>query len=345
VTVPQDDATVPQDDATVPQDGWLSEASGESVPHQAFLTRARAAVNASLRRLGKTRKRLVQGCIEPVGCLIYLCRGRLPLGVGYREYRNRYVRKVIANDEMLSVFNAGRELPMGFGVRLDERVVEYPWVLSRLGRYTEGLRALDAGSTLNYETILQHPAVKRHKWSIVTFAPEAECFWDLGISYMYEDLRALPCKDEWFDAITCISTIEHVGMDNVLVTMEKAHRENRPQDFHCAVREMRRVLKPGGVLFLTVPFGRYEHHGWLQQFNSSMLSALVSEFRPQKVDKTFFRYTEQGWKLAGEEECGNLSFSDAIRNKHGIREDRVPGFPSDYAVAARAVACIELQKQ
>ena len=336
--------TVSQDERTVQQEDWVSEPPGETVPHLAFLTRARAAVNANLHRLGKARKRLVRSCLEPVGCFAYLCRGRLPLSVGYREYRNRYVRKLIANDELLNVFSAGQELPAGFGVRLDDRVVEYPWLLSRLGRYGDKLRVLDAGSTLNYEAILQHPAVKKHKWSIVTFSPETECFWDEGISYLYEDLRSLPCKDEWFDAITCISTIEHVGMDNVLVTQEKSHRENRPQDFLRAVREMRRVLKPGGALFLTVPFGRYEHHGWLQQFDSSMLAALISEFQPQKAEKTFFRYTEHGWKLAVEEECGDLSFSDVIRNKNTVRKERVRGFPADYAVAARAVACIELRK-
>lgn len=336
--------TMSQDEGTLQQENWVSKPPGETVPHQAFLTRARAAFNANLRRLGKARKRLIQGWIEPLGCFLYFCRGRLPLSVGYREYRNCYVRKVIANEELLDVFSAGQELPAGFGVRLDERVVEYPWLLSRLARYGTKLRVLDAGSTLNYEEILQHPAVKKHKCSIVTLAPETECFWDEGVSYFYEDLRSLPCKDEWFDAIACISTIEHVGMDNVLVTLEKSHRENRPRDFLSAVREMRRVLKPGGSLFLTVPFGRYELHGWLQQFDSGMLSALISEFRPQKVDKSFFRYTGQGWKLAAEEECSELSFSDVIRNKHAIGKDRVRGFPSDYAVAARAVACIELRK-
>jgi SAM-dependent methyltransferase len=254
------------------------------------------------------------------------------------------VRKKIASQELLHIFDADRELPTGFGARLDERVVEYPWVLSRLARYAGRMRFLDAGSTLNYEEILRHPAVSKHKWSIVTLAPETESFWDRGISYLYEDLRCLPCKDEWFDAITCISTLEHVGMDNVRVTSEMSHRENRPQDFLLALREMRRVLKPGGALFLTVPFGRYEHHGWLQQFDSSMLSEAISEFRPQKVEKTFFRYTGQGWKLAEEEECRDLSFSDVMRNKHAVRKDRVRGFPADFAPAARAVVCVELRK-
>jgi SAM-dependent methyltransferase len=254
------------------------------------------------------------------------------------------VRGIIGNDEMLQVFRVGQELPEGFGARLDERVVEYPWALSRLGRFAEKSRFLDAGSTFNHEAILEHPAVRTHKWSILTLSPETKCFWDLGVSYLYEDLRCVPFKDEWFDAVVSISVIEHVGMDNVFFGVEKAYRENRPQDYLRAVREMRRIIRPGGSLFLTVPFGRYEDHGWLQQFDSGMLSALISEFRPQNVNKTFFRYTERGWKLAEEEECKDLSFSNAIRNKHSVRKERIRRFGSDFAVAARGVACIELQK-
>ncbi len=329
---------------TPPQSDSLLTVRSEVDPGQRFGTLARTEAKRKLDASGKALKRLVQASWQWLGCFVYLCRGRLPLTIGYGEYRDRCVREIIRNDEMLQVFRAGQELPEGFGARLDERVVEYPWVLSRLARYGEKSRFLDAGSTLNHEAILQHPAVKAHKWSILTLSPETKCFWDLGVSYLYEDLRSVPFKDEWFDAVTCISVIEHVGMDNVVFAAEKAYRENRPQDYLGAVREMRRIIRPGGSLFLTVPFGRYEHHGWLQQFDSGMLAALILEFRPQEVNKTFFRYTERGWKLAGEEECRDLSFSNAIRNKHSTGKERVRRFDWDFAVAARGVACIELQK-
>jgi SAM-dependent methyltransferase len=329
---------------TPPQTDLLSEVRSEVDPSQRFATFSIQEAEDNRGTLGKTLKRLIQASWESLGCFVYVCQGRLPLSKGYRQYRDRYVRRIIKNDEMMQVFRTGQELPDGFGARLDERVVEYPWVLSRLGRYGEKSLFLDAGSTFNHEAILEHPAVRTHKWSILTLSPETNCFWDLGVSYLYEDLRCVPFKDEWFDAVTCISVIEHVGMDNVSYAMEKAYRENRPQDYLRAVREMRRIIRPGGSLFLTVPFGRYEHHGWLQQFDSGMLSALISEFRPQKVNTTFFRYAERGWKLAGEEECRDLSFSHAIRNKHSIGKERVRGLDSDFAVAARGVACIELKK-
>lgn len=329
---------------TSPQNTLLSQVHSKLVLRQTSGTLARREVTAKLHTLDKGLKRLIQAAWESLSSFVYLCRGRLPYTIGYKEYRDRYVRKVIRNDEILEVFRAGQELPAGFGVRLDERVVEYPWVLSRLGRYEEKSRCLDAGSTLNYEAMLQHPAVKRQKWTILTLFPETNCFWDLGISYVYEDLRSLPYQDERFDAVVSISAIEHVGMDNVFFATDNTYRENRPEDYLRAVREMRRILRPGGSLFLTVPFGRYEHHGWLQQFDSGMLSALISEFRPQKVNKTFFRYTERGWRLTTEGACSDLSFSHAIRNKHVVGFERGPRFDPDFAPAARGVACIDLQR-
>lgn len=57
-----------------------------------------------------------------------------------------------------------------------------------------------------------------------------------------ENIEALTFPDASFDAVLCIEVLEHVG------------------DPVAAVREMRRVLRPGGRLFLTVPF-LYGYHG------------------------------------------------------------------------------------
>jgi SAM-dependent methyltransferase len=267
--------------------------------------------------------------------LAYVCLGRRPFSKGYRHYKARYLKTVLEDQSLFEVFNTGRPLPTNFGLRLDERVVEYPWLLSKLSRQSPGARFLDAGSTLNHEFILAHPFVRRHNWTILTLAPESHCFWNRGVSYHYEDLRALPFKDDWFDGIACLSVIEHVGMDNVDYTGSESYREQRPQDYRLAIQEMRRVLKPHGTLFLTVPFGRYENHGWLQQFDRELLSDLIAQFQPRQVTETFFRYTQQGWKFATQHECNGLRYCDFARR---------PGIDSAFAVAATAVACVQLQK-
>lgn len=55
------------------------------------------------------------------------------------------------------------------------------------------------------------------------------------------DIHALPMADNSVDALICIAVLEHI------------------EDPLLAMKEMRRVLKPGGTLFLYVPFLYYYH--------------------------------------------------------------------------------------
>jgi len=56
------------------------------------------------------------------------------------------------------------------------------------------------------------------------------------IIYKQEDAQSLTFDDDFFDMITCVSTIEHIENDSL------------------AMEEMGRVLKPGGLLYMTFPF-------------------------------------------------------------------------------------------
>lgn len=285
---------------------------------------------------------LFRACKQQIGSFVYRCSGRVPFARGYSAYRSCYLGRFVGRRDFLQLFQEGRELPDGLGVGLDERVVEYPWILSRLMGYEGKCRFLDAGSTLNSQTILAHQLAKPHKWTIFTLAPERECFWSRGVSYVYDDLRSMPFREEWFDAVFCISVIEHVGMDNSLYASDKCYREGKTQDYLLAVDEVRRVLKPSGRLFLTVPFGIYEDHGWLQQFDSAMLSNLVSRFQPQRANISFYRYTSRGWRCAREGECRNLTYSDVHLERFSRGKNKAVDV--DFAAAAHAVACLDLQK-
>ena len=73
---------------------------------------------------------------------------------------------------------------------------------------------LDAGSVLNHDFILSHPGLMSKKITIMTLAPEDHSFWNMGINYVYGDLRHTYFRDEYFDFVVCISTLEHIGLDN-----------------------------------------------------------------------------------------------------------------------------------
>ena len=55
-----------------------------------------------------------------------------------------------------------KELPQRFGIAIDERVVEYPWIFGHLlERQNTGARMLDAGSILNHDFILRRIPFQR----------------------------------------------------------------------------------------------------------------------------------------------------------------------------------------
>ena len=145
----------------------------------------------------------------------YLKSDRRPWRVGYYEYKEQSLSEAVRNDSLLDGFAENQSLPQGYGYRLDARIIEIPWVLSRVRKH-EGGRFLDAGSALNYDFVLEAPALKDKQTTIVTLAPEGQAFWQLGVSYVFGDLRDLDFRDERFDFIACISTIEHIGMDNTM---------------------------------------------------------------------------------------------------------------------------------
>ena len=198
----------------------------------------------------------------------YLHSNRRPWRWGYGVYKNKYLERTLNDSALLDIFLKTQPLPENYGYRLDARVVEIPWVFAHLNNKEGSL--LDAGSALNNEVVISSPVLKSKRISIFTLAPEGQCFWNLGISYIFGDLRCLDFRDNLFDSIACISTIEHVGMDNTMYMNNKTSDSGKnKQDFLLAIKEIKRVLKPGGCFYCTFPFGEYEDHGWFQQFDST----------------------------------------------------------------------------
>lgn len=263
----------------------------------------------------------------------YKLHGCRPWNRGYFEYKWSRIVQALYDKKTIDVFRTGDILPEHFGQRIDERIVEYPWVVAHMSKGSATL--LDAGSALNFETILFYPSLKEKKITIVTLNPESNCFWNRGVSYLFDDLRNLPFKSESFDIITCISTLEHIGMDNTKVyTTDSIYKENRSEDYLVALKELRRVLKTGGVLLLTVPFGTYNDFGWFQQFNQDMVSKMMSVFGADNGTAAFYAYTNGGWQISNAEECSSAEYITADRAKVSL----------SLPAAASAVACLKLTK-
>jgi len=236
---------------------------------------------------------------------LYRLRGRRPWSAGYYTEKRRAIERAIDAGWLAG---AG-SLPAGYGRALDERVVEYPWVYARLPRQPGVV--LDAGSALNHRFLLERAPIANARLTICTLAPEKRCYWTRGISYVFDDLRATRFGGGVFDVVVSVSTIEHIGLDNTLLyTADATKRETDAGGYLAAVREFRRVLKPGGTCLVTVPYGRAANHGWFQVFDAAMIAALLEAFAPTRSTVDYFGYSAGGWAAASAASLRDAEFFD-----------------------------------
>jgi SAM-dependent methyltransferase len=254
--------------------------------------------------------------------------GCRPWAPGYYTAKKRAICAAVDGQTMIQ----GDQLPPLFGCGIDERVVEYPWMFSQLPN--RGAKMLDAGSSLNHGFLLDRLPLDRIHLTIMTLAPERRCSWSRAVSYVYGDLRQPEFAERSFDIVVSISTIEHIGLNNTLFyTGDPSKNEMDTSGFVPAVKEFRRVLKPGGLCLITVPYGRREICEWYQVFDAALVQKVVDVFQPSESQIDYFAYSHNGWQRAKADEVADAVFHDVNKS---------PRVAPDNAAAARGVACLRL---
>jgi SAM-dependent methyltransferase len=262
----------------------------------------------------------------------YSISGKKAWSLGYLSYRWSFIYRILDQPSSIQKFEIP-ESSKPYGIGLDERVIEYPWVFANLVS-SPGL-LLDAGSALNFLPLIKRLQDKNRDITIFTLAPERNCFWHESVSYHYGDLKNLPFQSEWFDEIISISTLEHIGMDNSYygATSEVGTEE----DFVVAMRELVRVLKPNGNFLITLPYGARDYLTlndvvFARQFDADLLQQLIQSTPEIQFEVSFFLYTNAGWEATSQEACTNIHYF----NMHNEKDDAPDG-----AAAARAVVCLK----
>jgi len=147
------------------------------------------------------------------------------------------------------------------------------WLEKTLAAIPSGSRILDAGAgELKYRYLCSHLDYVSQDFAQYDGKGDGKGFqtgeWNQTKLDIVSDITNIPEADKSFDAIMCIEVIEHIPY---------------PVE---ALRELTRLLRPGGLLVLTAPFcslthlapyfyysgySRYFYEYWLDKFNFETL--------------------------------------------------------------------------
>ena len=182
----------------------------------------------------------------------------------------------------------------------DERVIELPWVLSRLS----GKRALEVGYAFAEPPYLA--ALLRAGFDELVGVDLAEAGVP-GLRGVRADVRDLPFEDGEFDLVLCVSTLEHVGADN---TGYGLAAEDDSASRLTALRELRRVLAPTGRLLITVPCGEPGDYGWFHQDDVRGWTRLFTRAGFFVEEQEAYELTDEGWRTAPELDPSGLHYGE-----------------------------------
>jgi SAM-dependent methyltransferase len=158
---------------------------------------------------------------------------------------------------------------------VNERIVELPWVLQKLAAFP-GSRVLDFGCS-NSPLSLEMAALG-HKVVGADLRPYG--YTHPNFELIQGDFLRIPAPEKAFDVVVAVSAVEHVGLGGVYggPAQESGDR--------IIVRKFLEVLKPGGVLLLTVPFGLAGENPGYRVYDSASLARLLEGYEVR--ERRFF---------------------------------------------------------
>lgn len=157
------------------------------------------------------------------------------------------------------------------------------------------------------------------------------------VRYEFSDLRQLPYRDGWFSSVVCMSTLEHVGMDNRMYGDSAGASTDPAVEMGRALQELRRVTRTGGVLLVSVPFGKRQDRGWLRILDADELQ-VIGQSPDWRVDRSqILRATQEGWRECPIADAASAGYNEPRAGKHAGPQTAPP-----WVSAAEAVALVEL---
>jgi SAM-dependent methyltransferase len=216
--------------------------------------------------------------------------------------RATLIHELATSEESIRVRELDDAVALGLGARerrerirwlqappgTDERVVEVPWVLSRLRM---------SGRVLEVGYAFAEPAYLGGllRSGVELVGADLASREVAGMETVEADVRKLPFPDRAFDQVLLVSTLEHVGADNTVYGLDTESDVSARLD---ALREVGRVLPRGGSLLVTVPLGEPGDHGWFRQDDERGWTQLFAraDFFVEEIEA--YELQADGWRAA-----------------------------------------------
>lgn len=196
---------------------------------------------------------------------------------------------------------------------LGDRDVEWSWISAQMP-WGPG-EALDFGAGASYLGLI---AAQR---GFNVTAVDLECVqWAYahpGLRFIQGDILKLPLPREHFDLVINCSTVEHVGLAG-----RYGVTENRPDGDLEAMARLRELMKPGGVMLLTIPVGQDAVFAPLcRVYGKERLPRLLEGYRVEK-EVYWVKDQDNRWRQTDKETALNFQASagswDPLQNIYAL---------------------------
>jgi 2-polyprenyl-3-methyl-5-hydroxy-6-metoxy-1,4-benzoquinol methylase len=127
---------------------------------------------------------------------------------------------------------------------VNERIAEVPFVLRALAEVPLGARLLDVGASESTLCL----SLASLGYDVTAVDPRPNPLRHPNLHVVEGRIEDWDGEPETFDVTLCLSTIEHIGVGAY------GQQEGRRTDLE-AMRRMRELTRPGGLLILTTPYG------------------------------------------------------------------------------------------
>lgn len=177
--------------------------------------------------------------------------------------------------------------PRRTGVGTENESNRVNWIKSSLGKIPAGSKILDAGAgEQQFKKFCSHLEYVSQDFNQYDGSGDGQGLqmdkWDTSSIDLVSDITSIPVEKGTFDAVMCTEVLEHVP------------------DPVAALKELYRVLRPGGFLLITAPFCSMTHFapyhfatGFNRYFYEHWFAELGVDVLDLQANGTYYDYLAQ----------------------------------------------------